>query len=89
MRLEGKVAIVTGAASGMGKAIAEGYAKEGAKVVVSDLNLDGAQAVVEGIQAAGGTAFAIQTNVASTEDLQRLFDETKSNYGQLDILVRY
>jgi len=87
MRLEGKVAIVTGAASGMGKAIAEGYAKEGAKVAVSDLNLEGAQAVVEGIQAAGGTAFAIQTNVASTEDLQRLFDETKTNYGQLDILV--
>lgn len=52
MRLAGKVAIVTGAASGMGKAIAEGYAKEGAKVVVSDLNLEGAQAVVEGIQAA-------------------------------------
>lgn len=54
MRLAGKVAIVTGAASGMGKAIAEGYAKEGAKVVVSDLNLEGAQAVVEGIEAAGG-----------------------------------
>lgn len=51
MRLEGKVAIVTGAASGMGKAIAEGYASEGAKVVVSDLNLEGAE------------AFAIQTNV--------------------------
>lgn len=77
MRLEGKVAIVTGAASGMGKAIAEGYAKEGAKVVVSDLNLDGAQTVADGIQANGGTAIAIQTNVASTEDMQRLFDETK------------
>ncbi|MGE7998919.1 SDR family oxidoreductase [Lysinibacillus sp. NPDC093190] len=87
MRLEGKVAIVTGAASGMGKAIAEGYAKEGAKVVVSDLNLEGAHAVVEGIEATGGTAIAVQTNVASTEDLQRLFDETKNAYGKLDILV--
>lgn len=87
MRLEGKVAIVTGAASGMGKAIAEGYAKEGAKVVASDLNLEGAQAVVDAIQTAGGEAIAIQTNVASTEDLQRLFDETKNAFGKLDILV--
>ncbi|MFJ7666978.1 SDR family oxidoreductase [Lysinibacillus sp. NPDC097195] len=87
MRLQEKVAIITGAASGMGKAIAEGYAKEGAKVVVSDLNLDGAQAVADGIQAAGGTAIALQTNVASTDDLQRLFKETISHYGRLDILV--
>lgn len=87
MRLEGKVAIVTGAASGMGKAIAEGYAKEGAKVVVSDLNFAGAEAVVEEIKAAGGAAIAVQTNVASEEDVQRLFDETKQAFGKLDILV--
>jgi NAD(P)-dependent dehydrogenase (short-subunit alcohol dehydrogenase family) len=87
MRLEGKVAIVTGAASGMGKAIAEAYASEGAKVVVSDLNLEGANAVAEAIKATGGEAFAIQTNVTSLEDLQRLFDETKKSFGKLDILV--
>ena len=87
MRLEGKVAIVTGAASGMGKAIAEAYAREGAKVVVSDLNLEGANAVAEAIKATGGEAFAIQTNVASSEDLQRLFEETKHAFGKLDILV--
>ncbi|WP_214827536.1 SDR family oxidoreductase [Exiguobacterium sp. s26] len=84
MRLSGKVAIVTGAASGMGKAIAELYAKEGARVVVSDMNLDGAQAVVEGIS---GEAFAIQTNVTSEEALQQLFDETVKTFGQVDILV--
>lgn len=84
MRLAGKVAIVTGAASGMGKAIAELYAKEGAKVVVSDMNLDGAQAVVEGIS---GEAFAIQTDVTSEEALQQLFDETVKTFGQVDILV--
>ncbi|MGE9213505.1 MULTISPECIES: SDR family oxidoreductase [Exiguobacterium] len=84
MRLSGKVAIVTGAASGMGKAIAELYAKEGARVVVSDMNLDGAQAVVEGIS---GEAFAIQTDVTSEEALQQLFDETMKTFGQVDILV--
>lgn len=84
MRLSGKVAIVTGAASGMGKAIAELYAKEGARVVVSDMNLDGAQAVVEGIS---GEAFVIQTDVTSEEALQQLFDETVKTFGQVDILV--
>ncbi len=87
MRLQDKVAIVTGAASGMGKAIAEGYAKEGAKVVVSDMNLEGAKAVAEAITANGGTAFAIDTNVTKDEDLQRLFDETIAQYGKLDVLV--
>ena len=87
MKLQSKVAIVTGAASGMGKAIAAGYASEGAQVVVSDLNLEGAQAVADSIVASGGEAFAIQTNVAKTEDLQVLFDETIAKYGKLDILV--
>ncbi|MCM3758007.1 SDR family oxidoreductase [Sporosarcina aquimarina] len=87
MRLKEKVAIVTGAASGMGKAIAVGYAKEGAKVVVSDIHLEGAQAVVEEIKALGAEAIAVQTNVVSEEDVQRLFDETKEAFGKLDILV--
>ncbi|WP_214756158.1 SDR family oxidoreductase [Exiguobacterium sp. s157] len=84
MRLSGKVAIVTGAASGMGKAIAELYAKEGARVVVSDMNLDGAKHVAENIS---GEAFAIQTDVTSEEALQQLFDETVKTFGQVDILV--
>lgn len=84
MRLSGKVAIVTGAASGMGKAIAELYAQEGAKVVVSDMNLDGAKHVAENIS---GEAFSIQTDVTSEEALQQLFDETVKTFGQVDILV--
>jgi len=87
MRLSGKVAIVTGAASGMGKAIAELFAAEGAKVVVSDLNLENAGQVVKGIVEKGGTALAVQSNVASEEDVQRLFEETTNAYGTVDILV--
>ncbi|MGN7479293.1 SDR family oxidoreductase [Solibacillus silvestris] len=87
MKLQDKVAIVTGAASGMGKAIAEAYAKEGAKVIVSDLNGEGAKTVADEINANGGTAIAIATNVAKDEDLQKLFDTTVEKYGQLDILV--
>lgn len=87
MRLEGKVAIVTGAASGMGKSIAEAYAKEGAKVVVSDMNLEGATAVVDGIKANGGDAIVVQTNVANSDEIKQLFDETINAFGKLDILV--
>ena len=87
MKLEGKVAIVTGAASGMGKAIAIRYAQEGAKVVLSDLNLEGAKEVVNTIEANGGTAIAVQTNVAKEEDIQNMVDTAVTTYGTVDILV--
>lgn len=86
-RLKDKVAIVTGAASGMGKAIAIGYAAEGAKVVVSDLNEEGAKAVVEEIKASGGQAMSIKTNVAEHSDINALFTATMTQYGKLDILM--
>ena len=87
MRLQDKVAIVTGAASGMGKAIAEAYAREGAKVVVSDLNIEGAEEVAANLKANGAEAFAIKTNVSVEEEVELLFEETKKNFGKLDILV--
>lgn len=87
MRLQDKVAIVTGAASGMGKAIAELYAKEGAKVVVSDYNFDGAKEVADKINQSGGTAIANQANVAELSDIENLFTETKDAFGKLDILI--
>lgn len=87
MRLENKVAVITGAASGMGKAIAELYAKEGAKVVVSDLNLEGAEAVVSTITSNGGEAIAIKTNVGVAEDIEAMINLAVSHFGTLDILV--
>lgn len=87
MKLTDKVAVVTGAASGMGKQIAILYANEGAKVVVSDLNIDGAKSTVEEIETNGGTAFAIKTNVAEEADVQALIDTTVEKYGTVDILV--
>lgn len=87
MKLQNQVAVVTGAASGMGKEIALLFAKEGAKVAVSDLNLDGANATVEEITSLGGTAFAIKTNVAVEEDIQNLIDTTVKTYETIDILV--
>jgi len=87
MRLENKVAVVTGAGSGMGKQIALLYAKEGAKIAVSDINLDAANATVEEIKATGGKAIAVSANVANEEDIQNLIDTTVQSYGTLDILV--
>lgn len=87
MRLEGKVAVVTGAASGMGKAIAELYAAEGAKVVVADMNFDGADAVVQGISSNGGTAKAVKVNVTSQKDIDNMIDTAVNEFGTLDILV--
>lgn len=87
MRIKGKVAVITGAASGMGKAIASLYAQEGAKVVVSDLNLNAVKATAAEIEANGGIVTALQVNVAKEEDIQNLIKTAVDTYGKLDILV--
>lgn len=87
MKLQDKVAVITGAASGMGKQMALLFAKEGAKVVASDMNEEGINATVAEIEAAGGTATAVVTNVAREEDVQSMIDTAVSKYGTLDILV--
>lgn len=87
MRLAGKVAVVTGAASGMGKAIAELFAAEGAQVVVSDLRVEPAQAVAADIEAKGGKAIAIACNVAKEEDVQHLIESAVQQLGTVDILI--
>lgn len=86
-KLDGKVALITGAASGMGKAMAIGYAAEGAHVVIADLNFDGAQAVVAEITAAGGSASARSLNVADEVQSKEIVDAIVAEHGSLDILV--
>lgn len=87
MKLKDKVAIVTGAASGMGKAIAELYAKEGAKVILADYNFDGVKAVAEGIAKNGGSGIAVKADVSKLEDVENMIEAAIKEYGTLDILV--
>jgi D-sorbitol dehydrogenase (acceptor) len=87
MKLEGKVAAVTGAGSGMGRAIAAGYAREGAKVVVADLRLEAAQETVREITDQGGEAIAEQTDVRDQSQAQSMVDAAVERFGGLDILV--
>lgn len=87
MRLKDKAIIVTGAASGMGKAMAELFAKEGGKVTVADLDFDNAKQVADGINSNGGTALAIKVDVSSLEDIQNMVSKTIESFGKLDALV--
>jgi NAD(P)-dependent dehydrogenase (short-subunit alcohol dehydrogenase family) len=87
MRLEGKRAIVVGSSSGMGRATAEAFAREGAKVAVTgNTNVEGGRAVVEAIRAGGGEAFFAQVDVSDSQSVKRLVDETVDRYGGLDVL---
>jgi NAD(P)-dependent dehydrogenase (short-subunit alcohol dehydrogenase family) len=86
MRLAEKIAIITGAASGIGKATALRFAQEGAKVVVADINEQGAQETVNRIVSNGGQAQCVVTDVGKETDLQRMIDFTVATYGGLDIL---
>ncbi|MDO7852426.1 SDR family NAD(P)-dependent oxidoreductase [Hymenobacter convexus] len=87
-KLQNKVAIVTGAAKGIGAAIATHFAAEGARVVVNYASSkESADHVVRAIAAAGGTAIAVQADVSNPADVARLFAETNAAFGTLDILV--
>jgi 3-oxoacyl-[acyl-carrier protein] reductase len=87
-KLEGQVAVVTGASKGIGAAIAEHLAAAGAAVVVNYAQSRvGAEAVVDRIRRTGGQAVAVQADVSKLADVHRLFAETKKAFGKLDILV--
>lgn len=86
-RVKGKVAIITGAASGLGRAAALLLAKEGAKVIVADINEGGGKAVVDEILAQGGEALFMKHDVTSESDWSEVIEKTLSEFGKLDILV--
>ncbi|MFK9090501.1 3-oxoacyl-ACP reductase FabG [Bacillus salipaludis] len=86
MKLEGKVAIITGGANGIGKITAKKFLQEGAKVVISDLNPEAGNAAVKELEKYGPISF-IQGNVTETRQIQLVVKETMDMYGRVDILV--
>jgi cyclopentanol dehydrogenase len=87
LRLEEKVAIITGAANGIGREEALLFAKNGAKVVVTDIDEEGLLETVESIKKLGGQAIGIRQDVSREEDWQEVISKTESEFGQLDILL--
>ena len=88
MKLTGKVAIVTGASSGIGAGIAKAFGAEGAVVIVNYMgSKDRADAVVDSIVTAGGKAVAVQADMSKSADVVRLFDTVVADHGKVDVLV--
>ena len=87
MKLKGKVAIITGGGTGIGKAISFAYANEGATVVVAARNFSRLEEVAKDIKSRGGKAKAIQTDIADHEQVKRMVAQTIDEFGQIDILV--
>jgi meso-butanediol dehydrogenase / (S,S)-butanediol dehydrogenase / diacetyl reductase len=86
MRLSGKVALITGAGAGIGRATAERFATEGAAVVVVDRDEKTGRETVENITDGGGKAYFVRADVSSSEDVQNMFREAVDTFGRLDIL---
>lgn len=87
MLLQDQIALITGGASGIGRATAVRFAKEGAKVVISDVDEAGLSATKQQIEAAGGEAIMVIGNVADSGDVQKMVDAAVSTYGELQILI--
>ena len=87
MKLTGKVALVTGAAQGIGKSIAMLLARNGADIVVSDINLEKAEETAKEIESIGSKAMAVKVNVANLKDVEQMVETILEKFGKIDILV--
>ena len=83
-QFENKVALVTGGSSGIGRATALAFAREGAKVVVTDLNVSGGEQTVHQIKQAGGESIFIETDVSNSASAESMLNRTVESYGRLD-----
>ena len=88
MRLKNKVAIVTGGASGFGEGIVKRFAKEGAHVLVADINIEGAEKVASEINNDGGNAIACRVDVSDSQQTKEMIDRSCEAFGKLDILIQ-
>jgi NAD(P)-dependent dehydrogenase (short-subunit alcohol dehydrogenase family) len=86
MRLKDKIAVITGAGSGIGRATAKRFAREGAKVVASDIFIEGCQETVNMITSMGGEAIMVKADVSKADQIQAMVKTTLDNYGQINIL---
>jgi NAD(P)-dependent dehydrogenase (short-subunit alcohol dehydrogenase family) len=86
MRLQGKAAMITGAASGIGRATAKLFAQEGAKVILADINTKDGQITAATIVEAGGEAIFLEADLSQSEDVKRVVREAISNFGRIDVL---
>jgi NAD(P)-dependent dehydrogenase (short-subunit alcohol dehydrogenase family) len=87
MRLAGKAAVVTGAANGIGRAIAHLFASEGAKVVIADIDVENGQGAASSIASRGGEASFVRCDVSQMGQVEELFNATASHFGHVDILI--
>ena len=85
--IKGRVALITGAASGMGKATAQVFAAEGARVIVTDINEDEAKNVCKLIESDGGEALAISLDITNEEQIKECIAESVKSFGQIDYLI--
>ena len=86
-RLKERIAIVTGAGQGIGRALAMGLAREGAKIVIAEINATNAMAVKQEIEGRGGTAIALPTDVSDEASVQAMVGDSLRKFGNIDILI--
>lgn len=87
MRLANKIALVTGAAGSIGSAVARRFAREGATIIISDINRGGSERVAQKIREAGGSGAVLPADMLKEADIIRLFEQITQNYGRLDIIA--